>query len=169
MNETDSALKLLEETAGKAEQSNFDLIDTGNVFADVVISSKAAVCRRKGIQFEFKSVSLKELKIEAADISSLLSNLLDNAAEATLKTSDPYIKLNIFEHNIYLVIRIENSVDEDIHSDNLQIKSTKADSSLHGCGMEIIREIAEKYNGNFIWKSEDNIFTSTVLIKMVML
>lgn len=169
MNETDSALKLLEETAGKAEQSNFDLIDTGNVFADVVISSKAAVCRRKGIQFEFKSVSLKELKIEAADISSLLSNLLDNAAEAALKTSDPYIKLNIFEHNSYLVIRIENSVDEDIHSDNLQIKSTKADSSLHGCGMEIIREIAEKYNGNFIWKSEDNIFTSTVLIKMVML
>lgn len=165
MNETDSALKLLEETAGKAEQSNFDLIDTGNVFADVVISSKAAVCRRKGIQFEFKSVSLKELKIEAADISSLLSNLLDNAAEAALKTSDPYIKLNIFEHNIYLVIRIENSVDEDIHSDNLQIKSTKADCSLHGCGMEIIREIAEKYNGNFIWKSENKHFTATVFIK----
>ncbi len=165
MNQTDSALKLLEETTGKAELPNPELIDTGNVFADVVISSKSAVCVRKNIRFEFKSVSLKEYSIEAADISSLLSNLLDNAIEATEKTNEPQVRLNIFEHNAYIVFRVENSILEDVKSDDLQLKSTKENSALHGCGTEIIREIAEKYNGNFIWKSDNKCFTSTVLIK----
>lgn len=165
INDTDSALKLLEETAGKAELPNPDLINTGNVFADVVISSKAAVCRRKKIRFECKSVSLEECKIDAADISSLLSNLLDNAVEAAEKCAEPYVKLDIFEHNIYLVFRLENSISGDIRSDTLHLKTTKEDSALHGCGMEIIREIAEKYNSNFIWKSENKRFTATVFIK----
>lgn len=165
MNQTDSALKLLEETAGKAELPNPELIGTGNIFADVVISSKSAVCRRKNIRFEFRSVSLKEYKIEAADISSLLSNLLDNAIEAAEKTTEPHIRMNIFEHNAYMVVRVENGVFEDVKSEKLQLKSAKEDSSLHGCGMEIIHEIAEKYNGNFIWKSENKCFTATVFIK----
>ncbi len=165
MNQTDSALKLLEETAGKAELPNPKLVDTGNVFADVVISSKSAVCARKNIRFEFKSVSLKGYSIEAADISSLLSNLIDNAIEAAEKVIEPQVRLNIFEHNAYIVFRVENSVLENVKSDDLQLKSTKENSALHGCGTEIIREIAGKYNGNFIWKSDNKCFTSTVLIK----
>lgn len=165
MNEKDSALKLLEETAGKAELPNLGSIDTGNVFADVVISSKAAVCRRKNIMFEYRSVSLKEQKIEAADISSLLSNLLDNAVEAAENCTDPYVKLDIFVHNVYLVFRVENSVCNAVRSDTQRIGSTKEDRSLHGCGMDIIREIAEKYGGSFTWKSDDMRFTATVLVR----
>lgn len=167
MNETDSALKLLEETAGKAELPNPDLINTGYVFADVVISSKAAVCRRKGIRFEFKSVPLEEYKIEAADISSLLSNLLDNAIEAAEKCAEPYVKLDIFEHNIYLVFRVENSIcDNLIFSDSEQLKTTKQDSDLHGYGIEIIREIAKKYSGNLSYKSDNSRFIATFFIKI---
>lgn len=166
MNETESALKLLEETAGKAEQSGIGSVDTGNVFADVVISSKSAVCRRKSIRFEFRSVSLKDHEIEAADISSVLSNLLDNAVEAAEKCTEPYVRLDIFTHNIYLVFRVENSVSDEVRSDDAHIRSTKEDSSLHGCGMEIIHEIAEKYGGCFTWKSDNKCFTATVLLKI---
>lgn len=166
MNETESALKLLEETAGKAEQSGIDSVDTGNVFADVVISSKSAVCRRKSIRFEFRSVSLKDHEIEAADISSVLSNLLDNAVEAAEKCTEPYVRLDIFTHNIYLVFRVENSVSGEVQSDAAHIRSTKEDSSLHGCGMDIIHEIAEKYGGCFTWKSDNVSFTATVLLKI---
>lgn len=164
-NQTNSALKLLEETVGKAELPSPKLITTGNVFADAVISSKSSICMRKKIRFEFKSVSLKKYRIEAADISSLLSNLLDNAIEATEKASEPQVWLNIFEHNAYIVIQVENSILEDVKSNDLQLKSTKVNSALHGCGTEIIREIAGKYNGNTIWKSDNKCFTATVLIK----
>lgn len=164
-NQTDSALKLLEETAGKAELPNPDLVDTGNVFADVVISAKTAVCRRKNVRFDVKSVPLSGYEIEAADISSLLSNLLDNAIEAAEKSTEPYIAINIFEHNAYVVIRVENSVSEDVKCDSVRLNSTKDDGTLHGCGTEIIREIAEKYSGSFVWKSENNCFSATVLIR----
>lgn len=172
-NQTDSALKLLERiirpaenaTAGKAELPNLNFIDTGNVFADVVISAKTAVCRRKNIRFDVKSVPLSEYNIDAADMSSLLSNLLDNAIEAAEKADEPYITMNIFEHNAYVVFRVENSVFEDINYDSTRLKSTKKDGTLHGCGTEIIREIAEKYNGSFVWKSENRCFSATVLIK----
>lgn len=164
-NQTDSALKLLEETTGKAELPNAHLIDTGNVFADVVISAKTAVCRSKNIRFDVKSVPLGVYKIEAADISSLLSNLLDNAIEAAEKSDEPFIKMNIFEHNAYLVIRVENSETEAVNCNGTRLKSTKNDGTLHGCGTEIIREIAEKYNGSFVWKSVNYRFSASVLIK----
>ena len=115
--------------------------------------------------FEYRSVSLKEQKIEAADISSLLSNLLDNAVEAAENCTDPYVKLDIFVHNVYLVFRVENSVCNAVRSDTQRIGSTKEDRSLHGCGMDIIREIAEKYGGSFTWKSDNDRFIATVLMR----
>lgn len=166
MNQTDSAMKLLEETSGKAEQINSYLIDTGNIFVDVVIASKLAVCGAKKIEFEYKTVDMNNCKLEAADISSLLSNMLDNAIEASEKTKKPYVKLDIFEYNTYLVFRVENNILEEISiSDNGKLRTTKKDNSVHGYGTEIICEIAQKYNGDFSWKTDNTCFSATVFIK----
>lgn len=108
------------------------------------------------------------MQIEPIDISSLLSNLLDNAIEASEKTDNPIINLSIFKQNAYYVINIENSICENNNltdSDYIPI-STKSNSALHGYGMQIIDDIAQKYDGNFSWRVRNEKFVATVLLKL---
>lgn len=166
-NDTDSALALLDETARKAEEAWAEPLSTGDPIADVVIASKSAVCRSKGIEFICKTESMDDFQMDLVDMSSLISNLLDNAIEAAEKTESPYVKLDIFDHNAYHVIRVENKMSEKpaaLGGNSLQTKKSEAD--LHGFGLKIIQDIAEKYGGNFVRKEDGDRFIATVLIKI---
>lgn len=44
-------------------------------------------------------------------------------------------------------------------------RTSKPDRAMHGYGMGIIREIAEKYNGAFDIRHEGDIVTAAVLMK----
>ena len=112
---------------------------------------------------------MKEIKIDAVDLSSLLSNLLDNAIESAAQTSSPFVKLAILKYNAYYTICVDNSyggkkcLDESASG---MLISTKFDSALHGYGTQIISDIAQKYDGNYSWEALENKFTSTVLLKI---
>ena len=69
------------------------------------------MCKQK-IQFDYSLVPLPELSIDVIDISSVISNLIDNAIEATEKSSDPYIKVKITMYGKYLVIYVKNTYSE---------------------------------------------------------
>lgn len=166
-NDTDSALMLLDETARKAEEAWAEPLSTGDPIADVVIASKSAVCRSKGIEFICKTESMDDFKMDLVDMSSLISNLLDNAIEAAEKTGSPYVKLDIFDHNAYHVIRVENRMLEGNAALGGNFpQTTKSEADLHGFGLKIIQDIAEKYGGNFVRKEDGDRFIATVLIKI---
>lgn len=165
-NDTDSALALLDETAKKAEDAWKDPPTTGDPVADVVIASKSAVCRSKGIEFICKIELSDKIRMDMVDISSLISNLLDNAIEAAEKTEEPHIRMEIFDYNAYHVIRVENNMSEPVAPDD-PLRTKKSEPALHGFGLKIIEDIAEKYDGNFIKKADGDHFTATVLIKCI--
>lgn len=165
-NDTDSALVLLDETAKKAEEAWAEPLSTGDPVADVVIASKSAVCRSKGIEFICKIKLTDKFKMDMVDISSLISNLLDNAIEAAEKTEEPHIRMEIFDYNAYHVIRVENNMSKESAAPDGDLLQTKrSEPALHGFGLKIIEDIAEKYDGNFIKKADGDYFTATVLIK----
>ena len=166
-NDINNALVLLDETARKAEEAWAEPLSTGDPIADVVIASKSAVCRSKGIEFICKTESMDDLKMDLVDMSSLISNLLDNAIEAAEKTGSPYVKLDIFDHNAYHVIRVENRMSEENSALGGNFpRTTKSEADLHGFGLKIIKDIAEKYGGNFVVKKDGDRFVATVLIKI---
>lgn len=159
------ALEMLDETARQAEAAS-EFKGTGNSIVDAVILSKAALCRAENVDFEYVVEPLDNFRIDAVDVSSLLSNLLNNAIEAAVKTERRYVALNIFDHNAYHVIRVENSSAEvGAVEPGLVFETTKENPSAHGFGMKIISDIAEKYEGNFSGKYEDGKFIATVFIK----
>lgn len=166
LNEIDEAVRLLDETALKTENAVLEIVNTGNRIADAVIMSKSALCRSKSITFNYKIESMDNFSVCATDISSLISNLLDNAVEAAEHATEPYIVLDIFAHNAYHVIRVENSiVKETSEVDETFLQTTKTNKFQHGYGMKIIEDIAEKYEGNFTWKFNGCSFIATVFIK----
>lgn len=143
-------------------------VNSGNTVVDAIISSRAALCDKKGILFSYCIESLDEIKIETADLSSLLSNLLDNAIEAAEKTTNGIVKIDIFKYKAYFDICVENSFlgkDTIVHS-GMQLLSTKSDGAMHGYGTQIIEGIAQKYNGDATWNDDGENFKYNVLLKI---
>lgn len=88
------------------------------------------------------------IKVDDLSMSSVLSNLLDNAynyCEKDTKTTSKYIKLAMNANGDYLTIKVINSYAGRIKSDN----TNKGLIKEHGWGRLIVNDIAEKYNGEF--------------------
>ena len=167
-NDTNEAQHILDEIIGQTENINIGITQTtGNSIIDAAAAYKTAVCCNKNIQIECFLENLPELLIDPVDISSVISNLMDNAIEAAEKTSDPYIKIQISMYRKYLTIYVRNSSLNDLQFDinKNELLSTKLDKTLHGYGMQIINDIALKYDGVFQWKFEDGFFIANVLLK----
>lgn len=83
-------------------------------------------------------------------LSSLLSNLLDNAIEAAQQIHNGYIKIEIFKYKAYYGICVENSFlgKNSIVHNGSQLLSTKSNNAMHGYGTPM-----EKFlNQMFYWK-----------------
>ena len=164
--ETTAAVSLLDKIAENVNNATAELIDTGNSFVDAILLSKTAVCREKNIDFSCSVQPLENIKIDAVDLSSLLSNLLDNAMEAAAQTTEPFIRLTIMKYNAYYTICVENSYKgkKFLKESMGTLISTKSNKALHGYGTQIISDIAQKYDGNYIWEAQENRFISTVIM-----
>lgn len=165
---TEDAIILLKNTVEVSKIKPKYSINTGNSIVDAIISSKATLCESKGVLFTYRIEPLENIKIETVDLSSLLSNLLDNAIEAAQKTSNGYVKFEIFKYKAYYGICVENSYigESSILHSGMQLFSTKSDNTMHGYGTQIIKDIARKYSGDSSWNASEDSFKVNVLLKM---
>ena len=167
--ELSSAVQLLDRTSEDIVHTLPDkVINTGDKIVDAILLSKMAVCHSKEIPFDYSIEPLDSLHIDVIDLSSLISNLLDNAIEAAVQTVKPFVKINIFKYNVYCTICIENSYNgkKSVKQSAGTLISTKSNIAFHGYGMQIVNDIALKYDGNFSWEMEENRFIATILLKI---
>lgn len=165
--ETDKARELLYEISESADKLQPVLSETtGNSLIDAVVAYKAAVCESKDIKFSYSLELLPEIKTPLSDISSVLSNLLDNATEAAEKAETATINVRIFSYKNYITIIVKNTFSQVYRHDTGKLFSKKNDSDSHGLGMEIIGEICEKNGGVYKYKTSGMWFTASVLMKM---
>ena len=169
-NDIDNADMLLNDIIGQTDNITLSISQsTGNNIIDTIVAFKATVCENRNISFEYELDVLPELEIDYADISSVISNLIDNAIEAAEKTEKPYIMLKIYTHGSYVNIFVKNTYNGKISADDEHnsLATTKKDVDSHGYGTRIIKEIAEKYDGNYSWKESDTFFIANVLLKYI--
>lgn len=161
---TTEAHKLLLQTVDFVSNIDFNLKSrTGNSLIDAKVASIAARCENDGINFSYNLETLPEIKITLLDLSALLSNLFDNAVEASKKCIMPKIEVKIFSYKEYIYINTINSFSGEIDEKKGRLLSTKSHKYEHGYGTQIIKEICEKYEGAFTWKRKDNLFISNII------
>ena len=164
--EYEQARELLREISDTADRLQPALSQsTGNSLIDAVISYKAAVSEIRKIPFEYSLELLPELRIELSDISSVISNLLDNALEAAEKAKDPYAEIRVFMYKDYLTIIVKNTFHYVPSASGGKLPTAKADSENHGLGMTIVGEICERYGGVFCYNAKGAWFTASAMIK----
>lgn len=122
-------------------------IETGNEIANQVINMKYATAHQLGIPMEINAVLPKKLDIPDYLFCAVLSNLLDNAIEASEKIEAPavFVKLHMVKN--YLSITVKNRIEPWQHESAVKRRTTKPKPQLHGLGLRIVEETVKTYNG----------------------
>lgn len=144
-----------------------NIYNTGNVLLDIIFYEKSKVCMESNIDFNVGIDFSKCDFIEMIDISSIFSNLIDNAIEACNKIDEnieKYITIKSTFIKGYYVVRCENSKTNKVIIKNNKIFTSKKDKFLHGIGIDSIKSSIKKYNGELKIKDSEHKFIATIHI-----
>ncbi|MBR2257524.1 MAG: sensor histidine kinase [Blautia sp.] len=150
-------------------QSVYELdnqIETGNEILNEVINIKYAAAQRANIPITFHIQVPHSLPVPDHLICSLLSNLLDNALEASEQIRNPQIIVEMKMVKAYLSVTIKNRIEEWQKESAISKKTTKKDPHMHGLGTQIVNSIVAKYNGIQTNKVENDIFITSIMLDL---
>ncbi|MEY8390385.1 GHKL domain-containing protein [Lachnospiraceae bacterium 45-W7] len=122
-------------------------IETGNEIANQVINIKYATAHQLNIPMEIQAALPKHLNIPDHLFCAVLSNLLDNAIEASEKIERPSVFVKLHLVNDYLSITVKNRIEHWQRSSALSRKTTKSKPHLHGLGLRIVHDTVLTFNG----------------------
>lgn len=143
----------------------------GNNIIDAIINFKYTLAKERGIIFSLKIFVPEELPFNQCDIGIVLGNALDNAIDAITqyKNEDEKKEIEIVmgvKKEAFIML-IKNPYYNEIKKDkNGNLISTKRDSAGHGYGVRSIKKVVEKYGGEVIIDTKNNIFSLIVTINI---
>ncbi len=138
---------------------------TGNGLIDAMIAYKAAVCEGYNIFFEYSLETLPEVTLSSSAISSVLSNLLDNAIEASMSAESPEVRIKVFMYKDYFTVIVKNTFSRVRKKDDALV-TDKDNKEFHGLGMEIVKELCKENGGFYKWEIIGNVFVSNAIMKV---
>ena len=119
-------------------------IYSGNRVIDAIILGVLNKKENVGIDFEYQGRVREGLAIEDIDLCIVLSNVLENAAEACRDCESKRIKMLIKTYKNNLVVQIDNTYNKELLN-NLQTR--KKNKENHGYGLQNVLRVIEKYDG----------------------
>lgn len=142
-----------------------NFVATGNHLLDVLINAKYVKCLENKITMILKLDNLTDIKIKNQDLIILISNLLDNAIEYTVKLSENKreIFFSIHKEN-QLEIMVRNPIEKQIDVKDNIIKTTKREEG-HGLGLLNVKEVIEKYKAEHYIDIDEGYFTHYIEIQ----
>ena len=137
-----------------------------NRAADSVVGYYCALAKREDIPFRAKLDLPEALPVDEIDMCLVLSNLLENALEASLRTAPDkrLIGLTAYLHaERLLLIEVQNAYDGEIHEKGGIFRSSKRKGN--GIGIQSVRHIAEKNGGVSTFTYQNGTFTAKVMLR----
>ena len=156
----------LKDLSGRFSETQTENI-TGNEIADAIISEKRVSAEKNGTKLVCDG-SLKELEINAVTLCTVLSNLLDNAIEASMQTdTERIVMLTAKRTGSFYYISISNPCMNYVDV-SVNIISSKTDREHHGLGLKSVRSALEKCGGTLELSCRESgmgyIFTAEVIL-----
>lgn len=143
--------------------SQRELFHSNNSVFNYAMNNAMAKADKLGIDFHGVYPCYIADGISSYDMVKLLTNLFDNAIEASKEahTKEIVYKIECNEYNF--VVRIKNTYN---HAQFDDFKTTKRDEQKHGLGMHIIKDVVEKYNGEDAVSVQENMILHSCLINL---
>lgn len=144
---------------------NLDMRFCENRAADSVLVYYCALAKREDIPFRAQLDLPESLPVDEIDMCLVLSNLLENALEASLRTVPDrrQIRVTAYLHaERLLLIEVENAFDGEIKEKDGVFRSSKRKGN--GVGIRSVRHIAEKTGGASTFTHQDGVFSARVML-----
>ena len=160
----EKAEDLVKELLGVVEERDA-LIHTGNVSIDSVIDDKLSLAKERNIIYEENAKNMYYGDIEINELALLIGLALDNAIEACEKVEENrYIYFEARNKKDYLVIHITNSIIP--HTKPRFYKTSKlVDKMNHGFGVEEIKDIVKRYDGDIQYDTKEDRVILRIILK----
>ena len=163
--EVDRALAYIEQLDNQLMNVD-NLLKTGNVSLDAILSAKIAQAKVDSITVTVKANVLDSLTISDVELSIIIGNLLDNAIEACRSVeSNRFIRIYISMKGKMLYLSMLNSSGEKQKKTGSLFATQK--EGMHGFGLRRAEAILEEHGGWVKYNSEDGAFTSEFLVPAV--
>lgn len=147
------------------ETSIFKYVSLENSTINSVLNFKIGRCHANGIDFKLE-IESDFTDFDDTDICVLLSNLLDNAIEASqFVTEHPIITLAVTNQQNYLCILVRNRIMQSVLKQNEQLKTTKRNKKNHGLGLYSVGQIVDKYEGMKNFYEKNGYFVADIWLK----
>ena len=139
--------------------------NTKNKMLDLLLGKYTYLCKMKEIRFSYSAITSNLSFLEDTDLVALLSNILDNAVEASETAEDKWIELS-FESRVagMTILTCTNSSGNAPVSQKGKLVTSKDNPRQHGIGVKSIMRIAKKYDDTFEWSWDDASHTFTAQI-----
>lgn len=137
-----------------------------NRAADSVLGYYCVLAKREGIPFSAQIDLPQTLPVDEIDMCLVLSNLLENALEASLRTvpARRWMKVNAYVHaERLLLMQVENACDGEIKETNGVFRSSKRKGN--GIGIQSVRHIAEKNGGASTFAYQNGVFCAKIMLR----
>lgn len=151
------------------EIADNQLFDTGYPVLNSVLIRKIQLAQKEQIQTQLFWNLNESILLNLTDVAIILANGLDNAIEAAKKVhaTRPFIQITAETVGQYLRLKISNNtVSAPVIIDGKMI-TTKQDNFLHGIGLESIKTLAQRYEGESFTTYENHVFTLTIILKNI--
>lgn len=160
----DSLTAYLEEAQGNIPAGDLGLC--ANAVVDSVAGYFAPLYKENGVPLSFALDLPHDLPVLDTDLCSVLSNLLENAMEASLRTAPEkrsvQVSARLHSGNMVL-LSVENNYDGEVRERNGVFLSSKRPGE--GIGLQAVRHTAEKGGGYVRFHYGDGVFTANVMLR----
>ena len=126
---------------------------------NAIMAENERECKKKGIRFGYNLEIMQPLKINPVVICSIFSNLLRNALAATTEVEDKSkaaIEIKATIKGDYLVVKVNNT-----------FSALKKKNQRKGYGLDILRNLVEKYNGQMDVVVKDGNYSTSISVENI--
>lgn len=140
-----------------------------NPIVNTLIATKKQIAENHNIEFSFDVTLPKHIPLDDIDLCIIISNILDNAYEASVKSGDrQFINFKSQIVDAYWVITCRNSTkNRKDFMQNESLRSTKSSGDQHGIGTKQIQLIAGQNGGFVTYQQRNNEFMVVVMIELI--
>jgi len=167
----DEVKKRAKKYIGELEDTSIlnSVIRIENTIVKAIIYNKLIECEQLGIKLRYSVTGeLDNLKLNDTELTIVLSNLLNNAIEATKEIEYKIIELNITNDETCFEVEIKNNVDDfkfkEQHLQGFFKRGISTKGKGRGYGLYNVKKIAKKYKGEIFSNLENGILTIIISI-----
>ena len=162
---SEQALSFLE-NAGISQADINIPVHTDNEMLNAILVFLNSKCSASDITLRTNVMSSDISRFSAADISVILTNLITNAIEASVRSQGKEILLELSVQCNYYCIRVANQIEKSVLESNPMLITTKKDKTAHGFGVASVKMLAEKYDGMTSFYERNGQFIADVWLKL---